>query len=490
MIRRPFCGMAAGFILGILSAAYDKLWVLPAAAAVLLAAGICFAHRQKRIFIRYLMVILMLFFGQQRYQSEQAFKGAYLPYLVDGMQLTVEGKLSSKEYKNNQYIYYLTSAKAGRGQKESSFKPPVSCNRIMVYSDSDDYSIGEILLLNGTVELWKTAVNEGNFDERSFYESQKTDFKLKNIRVTAVYGKESRLKEALFLLRLRLKSVYETTMNQEDAGVTATMVLGDKSLLEAETKRLYQASGISHILAISGLHISVIGMSLYRLLRKIRMGFFGAGIAAGSLMLCYGMMVGAGTSVQRAVLMFLLSVTAQAVGRSYDSLNALGTAALLILWKNPLQLFYAGFLFSFAAVLGVVWVGQNLRKGAVSFSIQLTTLPLAAWYYYEIPLYAMMANAAVLPFMSVVLFLGMAGGIAGLISIDAAAVLLYPCHLILSSYRMVCTICAGLPGAMLITGRPKMWKMVVYYSMLGLLTCRRHYKIRIAAKQGEIEKDE
>lgn len=446
--------------------------------------------------LRVACCILMFFLGKNQYMAEEVFRGEYLPYLEDDMQLFVQGELDRKQFRNNQYIYELKSCVIGLHQNETSKKIPVPCNRILIYSDSDEVSIGEILVLNGTVELWESAANEGNFDAKSFYEAKKTDFKLKDIQILAVYGKKSWWREGLFELRLRLKEVYQSVMESQECGVMTTMVLGDKDLLEAEIKRLYQAAGLSHIMAISGLHISVIGMTLYRFLRKRGLGFWGAGILAGGMMYAYGTMVGMGTSVQRSIVMFSLMLTAQAVGRSYDTLNALGMAALLLLWQNPYLLWDAGFQFSFAAIIGVVWVGKCVcfdatrvgrccEKIFASVAIQLTTLPLAAWYYYEIPLYAVLMNLFLLPMMRILLSVGIAGGFAGLISLKAAKVILFPCEKLLSWSCFLCGVCSKLPGAMWIVGRPGLGRVTACYGLLVLFTMYAYRKKQSAAEQKE-----
>ena len=192
------------------------------------------------------------------------------------------------------------------------------------------------------------------------------------------------------------------------------MVVGDREFLDAETKRLYQIGGLSHILAISGLHISVIGMALYRMLKKAGLPFGMAALAAAGVMYGYGGMAGWGVSVRRAVLMFLLFLGAQDIGRSYDTFCALAFAAVALLWKNPCLFWDAGFRFSFVAILGVVWVGQSIsyeKKGIgalrgkifAASAVWFTTLPLVAWYFYEIPVYAVFVNLLMLPMMGVLL---------------------------------------------------------------------------------------
>lgn len=496
-MKRPLCILAASFLFGILAAAYGGTFPTLPVVAILLAVAAVVAvlgaflrriapERERkyggRFFILLLLGALAFCAGSGKYQREEQNKAAYLPALVDGMRLSVQGTLAGKQIRNDQYIYELTSCIIGPDQNNSISKEPVPCNRILVYSDSDSYSIGQILILDGTVKLWKNATNEGSFDEEAFYRSLKYDFCLKDIAVRASYGKSGGIREKLWQLRSRLKLVYQETMDEEKAGIITTMAAGDKELLDTEIKRLYQVGGLSHILAISGLHISIIGMTFYRLLRKMGLGFGTAGFFAGSVMYAYGVMAGGSVSVRRSVLMFLLFLGAQVLGRSYDSLSALGAAALFLLWDNPYLLWNAGFLFSFAAVIGVVWVGgcmsfdTKTRAGKwagnlfTAAAIQLTTLPLVAWNYYEIPVYALLVNLVVLPCVGVLLKCGVLGGLVGIGWLPAAKVILFPCQLLLSVINHLCACAAKLPGAMRITGQPDAWRVAVYYGVLAACT--------------------
>lgn len=502
MLRRPLGAMACCFLLGILAAENTSIqvWGYIFAAVVLFAFYYMIKagqsresvqklaairrrqwgderKRKRQIVLRILLCAVMFIGGYHRYESEQNLRAVYLPEMSDGMQLSVQGMIAAKQLKNNQYIYELESCMIGSGQIKCSNNKPVCCNRIYVYSDSDEVSIGEILVLDGTVELWSSAVNEGNFDAKSFYQRRKVDFKLKDITIQGRYGSPCIWKEKLWRLKLRLKEIYQKSLDKEASGMMITMVLGDKELLSAETKRRYQIAGLLHITAISGLHISVIGMTLYRVLRRFGMGFTTAAVCTGTIMYGYGVMVGMGTSVQRAILMFILLLVAPVMGRSYDTLNALGAAAIFLLWDNPYLLWDAGFELSFAAILGVAWVGKSKSFGRsrlekfcekiyINVAIQLTTLPLVAWYYYEIPIYALLMNLLILPMIGVLLGLGIVGGLAGLAFEQVTAVLLFPCQKILELSNWLCFICAKFPGAMWITGKPRMGQMVCYYALL------------------------
>ena len=123
-------------------------------------------------------------------------------------------------------------------------------------------------------------------------------------------------------------------------------MLGEKGELEDEEKLRYQMGGIMHIIAISGLHVSILGVGLYNLLKKAGFGIWFSGLAVLFLMLQYGILTGGSVSALRAVCMLFLSVGAKLLGRIYDSVTALSIAAILLLMDSPAYLFSSSFLMS------------------------------------------------------------------------------------------------------------------------------------------------
>ena len=115
---------------------------------------------------------------------------------------------------------------------------------------------------------------------------------------------------------------YQSFLNEEDAGVVRAVLTGDKAEMDEKTEQLYMQAGIVHVLAISGLHISIIGMSVYTLLKRLGVGLKGSACLSGFIVLSYGVMTGFGPSTERAVIMFLVRMGAVYLGCSYDFLSA------------------------------------------------------------------------------------------------------------------------------------------------------------------------
>ncbi len=354
----------------------------------------------------------------------------------------------------------------------------VCAGHILVYlSDAADYPVGADLSLSGTIYPVEEATNPGQFDSSLYYGAKGISCSVfaENAQILALHP--APLREKLLQLKKRLGEVYDTVLDEEDAGVIRAMVLGEKSALDTDTRNLYQRNGISHLLAISGLHISLIGMGFYRILRRLSGHYLPAGILSILLIVAYGFMTGASVSALRAVIMCILMVTADLVGRSYDMLTAMGAAAIVLLVSSPLNSTQSGFLPSFGAVLGIALFSPLLRlyrpkQGrvfqalGVSLSVLAVTFPVLLCAFSEYSPYSTLLNLLVIPLMSVLMAAAVLCGLSGLFSLVLARIPALLCHLILLFYRKMGELCLKLPGSVLPIGTPPGWKIVLYYIML------------------------
>ena len=179
------------------------------------------------------------------------------------------------------------------------------------------------MLVSGTVEELKEASNWGGFDQKSYYEQQGVGLFLKNGSVEKIIKNENLYFSILNTIKQILQNSIEKISSTKDASVLKAMILGEKEDLEKEQKEIYQKGGISHILAISGIHISFLGLLLYKFLRRRGNSFGKAGMIAAGVMGSYGIMTGMSISAMRAILMFFVYLGSEISGRTYDILSAL-----------------------------------------------------------------------------------------------------------------------------------------------------------------------
>ena len=414
-----------------------------------------------------------------------------------------------------------------------------------VTGEEESLKIGQQIILEGTFSHFATATNPGEFDVQRYYAAKGIGGRVRKSQILAVGEKYSFLKEKLYGFRQVLHDRLAEVFPAKEASVMQTLLLGEKEELDAEVKALYQKNGIAHILSISGLHITLLGMGIYRLLKRLGLPVRAAAVGGAMLLLIYGVMVGMSVSASRAIGMYLLQMLGIFVGRTYDMLTGLGLMALLLVIQEPERLFDVSFLMSFGAVLGIciltpvlsgdsremdagqremdagqrerdtdeelegkgisawpVWLRtvadilgdsayarNKYREGwrkvayegiqrmmsavkggfAAGVGVILFTLPVQLWFFYEIPVYSVLLNLLVLPFMSAVVAGGILSMIPGLGLIGTVDCL------ILWWYEWICGRFAQLPGAIWCVGRPKVWQIVCYYVGILLLVFGRKY---------------
>ena len=143
-------------------------------------------------------------------------------------------------------------------------------DKMIVYLNAPgEYPPGIYLSLSGTVYPTQEPTNPGQFNARLYYASQGVSYTVFSDQILGVQGDPWPAQTFLLSLKKRLGEVYETVLSERDSGLVRAMVLGDRQELDTEVKEFYQKNGISHLLAISGLHISLVGAGTYRILKKI-----------------------------------------------------------------------------------------------------------------------------------------------------------------------------------------------------------------------------
>ena len=253
--------------------------------------------------------------------------------------------------------------------------------------------------------------------------------------------------------------------------VVAAMALGDKSQLTKDLKETYAVTGASHILALSGLHLSLI----YTLLSLL-------------LIWLYVFLVGMSASVVRSALMLTVYALLSLGHRDKMSVNTLAFAAIVMLLINPRSLFDIGFQLSFVAVLSIllfyplfegVWSQSFLLDHrafkwlwtmlAVSCAAQIGVAPLIAYYFGRFSNYFLLTNLVVIPAATLILYLSLV-----VLLIPSLAYLLI--YIVDTLNRLLAWI-ATLPGASIEGLHPTLLQVSMVYVVIAavyLLVDRLH----------------
>lgn len=528
-VKRPLLLMAVVYVLGVCVSAGECGFVLRGAAGILFACLVFHGIKRKKLRKGALaLLFVLLLAGGLRYQlSARAFQRSEESIRIfSGMKVCLRGEVqeyteAAGKAKLRVRNALLSSAYGTRDTLPASatavmrarYDQPVGT--ILVYLEAEDEAAqagwrggdrrtaqicaypekrdedpkaedsldahrplpGEQIEVYGKISPAEAARNEGQFDFRLYYRTISVHGSMYGTSFRVIGGDPKPFARGLQALRLQMGTILDRLLPPQDAGIYRALLTGDKSALDEDIRSLYQENGIAHILAVSGLHLSILGLGVYELLRRFGRSKAASGIVAALLIVSYGILTGCSGSALRAVLMLLLRFLGAAVGRSYDMLTAMAAAALFLLWKEPFMLFSAGFQLSFLAVLAIGLSHalpapkHPLLAGLwISFYLQLLTLPVILFHYFRFPLYGIFLNLIVLPLMGCVIYSGVFGVGLFALSEKLATIAIGGGHWILRLYTLLCTRCAALPYSSLLLGRPSMHSILLYYTALGFVT--------------------
>ena len=491
VIKRPVFWILLAFVLGEVIAVFDLNIAVPCIvlAIIVIRKIIIKAYEDMGAFV---VIFFTLIMGFMLMSNEITTRNHI--YDLKENTVIVQGKIYKIENTAFGTNIYLKGVEVENGEKS------VSVKRIFVNTEKiPNVKIGNIIKVRGKLRQFEEAANKGNFDSRKYYLSLGFYGKIEAGTIEVINSDYSGIRQGLYELRMEIIERLEKLCSDNNGifsiinnknGIIGAIILGDKTDLDSDIKELYSVSGIAHILAISGLHISFIGMAIYRLLRRRFRFLFSAAVSI-PVVLSFGIMSGFGISTSRAIIMFILKIIGEVLGRKYDAITAISLAGLVLLVQNPFVVCNSGFQMSFGAIIAIVLIlpiveeilntdNKIIKVISANFTISLVMNPILAWNYYELPTFSFLLNIVVVPLMSVVIVSSIAGIFCSCIMFGFGKVVIFPGCGILELYTFLCNIINKSSVASIVVGQPKVTIIIVYYAILlvvlfGLKNIRTKY---------------
>ena len=277
------------------------------------------------------------------------------------------------------------------------------------------------------------------------------------------------------------------TVKEPQVSVLQAMILGNRRGLPKNLLDQFANIGISHIIAISGMHIAIIAMILMFL--AINLGLMRQQVYYFAVigLIIYIVMIGWPASAVRAGIMAIVVLSAQKVGRLSRPINAIFLAAFVMLIINPkLLLSDVGWQMSFMAVLGIIYlmpIFQNYFRKlpdiwrlkdmiAVTLSAQIMTLPLIIFYFHKLSLVAILANIVILPIVPFLMMLGMANALVGVFSVDLGRLIGYLSWLGVSYILKMSEWLVKIPWAYIVLPKVNVVLVIVGYGLIWWGICK------------------
>lgn len=458
-VKRPFLlafmALVHGELLVLIEQEYFIIFLGALFFSLIIAYKIIYGENRS-IVILYVIFFIIGFLKLSDY--DHAFNS-----MADKDEIIIEGVVLSE--RNNIFI------KAYKGEYNGSVFKVVTKNK--------NFKTGDKVSISGSCIQMKESNNDGSFNEKIYYYSTGVIGIIESEKIELLIKSREETLGFINSLREKLENNIDKVTDETIGGIFKTIVFGDDTNIDMGIKKSFQDAGISHILSISGLHISIVGVFVFFVLKR-RLKYINATVISFIIMVLYGIMTGGSISTIRAIIMFTISIVGRTSGRVYDIKNAIGISGVLILLKNPYYLFNTGFILSFVAVLGIGFFYPVLIKifniknkiiAMIMFSTSITIflIPLNGYFFYQIPGYSILLNIILVPLMGIIIISGMISSLLCYVSYDIAYFFIGSGSYVIRLYIFICDKVGDLPFSTVVVGKLNIGRILIYYSIIIII---------------------
>lgn len=358
---------------------------------------------------------------------------------------------------------------------------------------------GDLLSLRGTLFEPAGSRNDGEFDYRK-YLFNKGIFKMlrvhgfSNVRKLSHENLDFLMQEIIYPSKTYSIECIEKQISGDESQFLKGLVTGDRSDISDEVRQAFMDAGVSHLIAVSGLNVAYLVLSLTLLCSIFRLHLSITLAVVIFFLIFYCMLTGNTASIVRASLMGGLILISSRIQRKPQFYNILGISACIILIFDSRQLFDAGFILSFTATISMVWIYEKIDRHFVSnisftgaavsqlkrnfliaffttLAAQIGTLPVTAIYFGKISIISLAVNIVAVPLANLSLAIGFMQIALSLFSETLASLTAETNNVLLSLQLHIIKLSAGLPGSSFYIKEIDFIQMtVIYFCIIAVAT--------------------
>jgi len=382
---------------------------------------------------------------------------------------------------------------------------------VRVHGYHGTLAVGDRIRLPAEIREFKNFNNSGGFDYRFYMQSRGIALMAvaRDGRYVVPMGKGELgfLDDILEKAKSPLRLFFHERLSYRAQAIYAALILGERQGLTSQIREPFDRSGVSHIMAVSGLHLGLVAWLFFTLFRRILSLSYRlilvvdirklAALITMVPVIGYGLITGFQLSSQRAVVMILVFLCSMVIGRERDVWSSLCLAALIILVLNADSLFTASFQLSFVAVAGILWLSPVIfalvSRGtsgmeifekhhflsallkyfiglvAVTTAATVMTIPLIAYHFHRFSVVALPANLTVVPIIGLwVVPLGLLSAVSLFISSALAGFILSLGGVGLNLTISACQFWSDISWSSVWVIRPSCLEIALMYGLLYL----------------------
>jgi competence protein ComEC len=426
----PLIKYVVAFIVGVIFTSFIPIPIIYLVGIITLILFVISALHfiNKKTIIPLLLLTITMFFGML-YLSIRSEKPVEYPFGKTKISNTIiYGKVEKINLiHDDKFVIEISSDSVNVEDSIRILKNKFQCsiyfkNKKRTYQLYHQLHIGNKVKVGGTLRKGRGRRNPGEFDYYKYLQSKNISGLLyikKSNDFRIVDNEVNYFKNTIFNVRKWIAEKIDVLHNKQTAALLKGLLLADRSEIDYETKKSFVNSGVIHVLAVSGLHVGFIVLIFMFLFSRI--SIYPRTILTVIGLVLFLFLTNTPASVFRATIMVVVVLLIYLSNRTYNSVNGLAIAALILLLINPTEIFNPGFQLSFSAVLSIIILYPILREkigvknkyfrylllfSAVSFSAQIGTLPFTLIYFQKLSLISLFANLLVIPIIGIIVGLG------------------------------------------------------------------------------------
>ena len=455
-IKRLICIASIGYILGIIL----RLYFSSITFFIALVFIILLIKKDKKIIILLLFVILSFIYVDileneyNRIENKQIEEKA-----------VIISDIQEKEYK---YIY---EAKFLKNNKKVLIS-------IKKSQQIDKINYGDLIYLEGKLEIPKIATNYKGFDYRQYLKTKKIQGIViaDNVKILKAKYKNN----LIYQMQKKIKAIIKEKLPSETGDLLLAILLGDKKDLSEQIQINFKNSNLSHMLAVSGAHVSYIIIGLTYITQNSIMGKRKARVFCIFFLIIFMAITNFTPSVTRACIMAILTLVSEILYKKADIYTNISISALIILLYNPYSLLDLGFKLSFGGTIGIVIFMRFIKKkqeepkllnyikqmALVSICANIIIIPIIMNNFNTVSLTFLVSNILASPILAIIVIVGFSIIIISIISHSLSNLLVFWLNPILNLLIKISSFCSKLPFAKILVVTPYIFNIIFYYTII------------------------
>ena len=431
------------------------------------------------------LIILIVAFAQIKYY-EGIFENKY-KNIKESDEISIIGTIVSdpqeKEYKTK-YILKIDTINSNKKYKNT---------KVILYTKKGKETLkyGDKIELVGNFKLAQERRNPGGFDYRFYLKTKKiygivttkNTKKLKENNVNIISMIANKTANVI-------KNQSKKLLKNKEACLLIGLLIGDTDEIDEETKEDFRNSNLTHMLAVSGLHVSYVLLGVNYIITKVKIHKKLSKIIVMLLILFFILVTGATPSVLRAGTMTIYLIIGGIFYRRISVFSSLNLSLLVIIIMNPYCLLDVGLQLSYAGTIGIVYLYPIIKEKIynkansilITISANIVIIPIMLYNFNTISLTFFISNILAGPIIGIIIILGFSIIIISLIFFPIANIFSKILNLLIILFLNTAKACANLPFSKIFIITPTLKFIFLYYCLLVFIIIKERIQIRINIK--------